>query len=92
MGETARRRTMQMEHNKKHNITPQTIVKDTRSMLEITKPVKDVEQISKKDARKKAYIIEKQMKQAAMELEFETAAILRDELLKLNEILREGNQ
>ena len=60
-------------------------------MLVITKPVTEDAQISKKDARKKAYIIEKQMKQAAMELEFETATILRDELIRLKEILREGN-
>ncbi|MBT3320100.1 MAG: excinuclease ABC subunit UvrB [Clostridia bacterium] len=92
MSETQRRRAMQIAYNEEHGITPQSIIKETRSMLEITKPVKDVKQISRKDARKKAYIIEKQMKQAAMELEFETATILRDELIKLKEIIREGNQ
>jgi len=90
IGETERRRKMQIAHNKKHGITPKTIVKDAPEQLLITKPVKDEEQLTAKEARKKAAIIEKQMKQAAMELEFETAAKLRDELFRIKEILREG--
>ena len=90
MEETNRRRETQMAYNKEHGITPQTIIKETRGMIEITKPVKDSENLSVKEARKKAVIIEKQMKQAAIALEFETAAKLRDELFRLKEFLREG--
>ncbi len=88
--ETNRRRETQVKYNKENGITPKTIVKDTYSMLEITKPVKEEEKISISGARKKAAILEKQMRQAAMELEFETAAVLRDELMKMKEIIREG--
>ena len=88
--ETDRRREMQISYNKEHGITPTTIVKEAHAMLEITKPVKDEEKISVASARKKAAILEKQMRQAAMELEFETAAVLRDELMKMKEIIREG--
>lgn len=92
MDETDRRREMQIAYNKEHGITPKTIVKETRAMLEITKPVKDSEHLTADEAAKKAAIVEKQMKQAAMELEFEAAASLRDELFKLKEIIRKGNK
>ena len=59
-------------------------------MIEITKPVKDTEKLSHAEAVKKAAIIEKQMRQAAIELEFEAAASLRDELFRLKEIIRKG--
>lgn len=88
--ETERRRETQMAYNEEHGITPQTIIKDTYNMIEITKPVKDTEKISHAEAVKKAAIIEKQMRQAAIELEFETAAALRDELFRLKEIIRKG--
>ncbi len=91
MDETSRRREMQMAYNEAHGITPQTIVKETHSMIEITKPVKDSEHLTKADAVKKAAIIEKQMRQAAMELEFEAAAALRDELFRLKEYIRNGS-
>ena len=86
--ETNRRREMQIAYNRKHGITPKTIVKDAPAMIEITKPVKDAEHLTKSEAMKKAAIIEKQMRQAAMELEFEAAAALRDELFKLKEYIR----
>ncbi len=88
--ETQRRRAMQMAYNEEHGITPQTIIKETYGTLEITKPVKDNEHLSHTEAVKKAAIIEKQMRQAAIELEFETAAKLRDELFRLKEIIRKG--
>ncbi len=88
--ETARRRETQMAYNEAHGITPKTIVKETYGVLEITKPVKDTEKLTKAEAVKKAAIIEKQMRQAAIELEFETAAALRDELFRLKEIIRKG--
>ncbi len=90
MDETSRRREMQMAYNKEHGITPKTIIKDAHAMIEITKPVKDSEHLTTDEAAKKAAIIEKQMKQAAMELEFEAAAALRDELFRLKEYIRQG--
>lgn len=90
MDETSRRRKMQIAYNEKHGITPKTIIKEAPTELLITKPVDDKDELTAKEARKKASIIEKQMKQAAMELEFETAAKLRDELFRLKEIIREG--
>lgn len=91
MEETSRRREMQMAYNKKHGITPQTIIKEAHSMIEITKPVKDSEHMTHDEAVKKAAIIEKQMRQAAMELEFEAAATLRDELFRIKEYIRNGS-
>ena len=88
--ETERRRERQMAYNEEHGITPQTIIKETYNMIEITKPVKDTEKLSHAEAVKKAAIIEKQMRQAAIELEFEAAASLRDELFRLKEIIRKG--
>ena len=88
--ETERRRIKQTQYNKEHGITPASIIKEAPGMIEITKPVKDEENITVSDARKKAAILEKQMRQAAIELEFETAALLRDELMKMKEIIREG--
>ena len=88
--ETERRRERQMAYNEEHGITPQTIIKETYNMIEITKPVKDTEKLSHTEAVKKAAIIEKQMRQAAIELEFEAAASLRDELFRLKEIIRKG--
>ena len=88
--ETSRRREMQIAYNKEHGITPKTIVKDTPGMIEITRPVKDSVHLTRDEAVKKAAIIEKQMKQAAMELEFEAAAVLRDELFRLKEHIRKG--
>ena len=90
--ETNRRREMQMAYNAHHGITPTTIVKDTPGMIEITRPVKDKEHLTVPEAVKKAAIIEKQMRQAAMELEFETAAALRDELFRLKEYVRKAKQ
>lgn len=90
IGETERRRDMQMEYNKRHGIIPKTVIKEAMGMLNISKPVKDTQAISLGDAVKKAAIIEKQMRQAAMELEFEAAAALRDELFRLKEIIRKG--
>ncbi len=90
--ETNRRRVMQIAFNEEHGITPQTIIKETRSMIEITKPVKDSEHLTIDEAKRKSVIIEKQMRQAAMELEFEAAAKLRDELFILKELIRKGKQ
>ncbi len=88
--ETSRRREMQIAYNEENGITPQTIIKETHNMIEITKPVTESEHMTRDQAVKKAAIIEKQMRQAAMELEFEAAAALRDELFRIKEYIRNG--
>ncbi len=86
--ETQRRREIQMEYNQKHNITPQTIKKDIRDIIEITskdgiekeKPVKKLSKIEKEQLIKR---LTAEMKDAAKILEFEHAAYLRDKIDKL---------
>lgn len=89
IGETERRRTIQLEYNKKHNITPKTIIKNIKDITEELK--KDHEksvnmelEIDKKlfakNPSKLIKLKEKQMSEAVKALDFETAAILRDEI------------
>lgn len=83
--ETERRREIQMQYNKDHGITPKTIIKGVRDVIEISKKEtkKPLKQYTK---REKAELIDKmtkQMREAARRLEFEQAAYLRD---KINEI------
>lgn len=96
INETARRRTLQVESNKKHNITPKTIIKKIQDITdqmktEHKKTVEALLQIDKKIfAKDPAKLInqkEKQMDGAVKILDFETAAILRDEILELQKIL-----
>lgn len=89
ISETARRRKTQIKYNKEHNITPQTIHKNIKSILEDVEKARldDVEKVMKvKDLP--ALIEEKEnlMRQAAEALRFEEAAALRDELIKLKKI------
>lgn len=86
--ETLRRRTLQQKYNEEHGITPQTIKKSVRDVLEITSK-ENVEGRSKKRLSKKEReaLIQKltaEMKEAAKLLEFEHAAYLRD---KINELM-----
>ncbi len=90
--ETNRRRTMQIEFNRQHGITPQTVQKGVRDVIEATKVAETAGQyLTKKDVRAmgkeelKAYIssLEKEMREAARLLEFERAAVLRDIILEL---------
>jgi len=85
--ETIRRRKIQAEYNKKNNITPTTIIKEIRDIL----PVRDILELEAKPLPKSKAAIEKlikdkerEMKEAAKNLEFELATILRDELKELN--------
>lgn len=95
MEETQRRRTIQMEYNEKHGITPQTIQKAVRDLISISKKVaaqelrleKDPESMSKKELEKLIADLSKQMKKAAAELDFESAAELRDKLVELKKTL-----
>ncbi len=84
MDETRRRREKQDAYNKAHGITPTTIVKEIRAPIEIT--VKGSAPDGKLNKAEKKQLIEKlqkQMKQAAKELDFETAAALRDKIRAL---------
>ena len=97
MEETKRRREIQMRYNEEHGITPQTIQKSVRDLISISKKVaaeemrmeKDPESMSRKELEKLIADVTKQMKKAAAELNFETAAELRDKLVDLKKTLNE---
>ena len=90
--ETNRRRGIQQAYNEAHGITPQTIVKKVHDVIQITKAAtekqkfgleKDPESMSEKELKKLIQTLDKEMKHAAMELQFERAAELRDKILEL---------
>ena len=95
--ETNRRREIQMKYNEEHGITPETIKKAVRDLISISKKVeaaelimdKDPESMSRKELEKLIKEVEKQMKVAAAELDFERAAILRDQNVELKRSLSE---
>ncbi len=97
MEETNRRRGIQEEYNKEHGITPTTIQKSVRELISISKKVakeeylfkKDPESMSKKELEKVIAEIQKKMQTAAAELDFETAAELRDKMVELKKNLRD---
>lgn len=97
IGETQRRREVQEAYNIEHGITPQTIKKAVRDLISISKAVakkekefeKDPESMTRKELEKLAGEIQKQMKQAAAELNFEAAADLRDKMITLKKQLQE---
>jgi excinuclease ABC subunit B len=82
--ETNRRREIQMRYNEEHGITPQSIRKAVHDVIEISSKAKpDKDGLTEKEREERIRIITEQMRQAAMELEFEEAAKLRDELFRL---------
>lgn len=93
IGETERRRAIQTAYNEKHGITPQTIRKKVRDVIEATKVaeqksayltgLEDVDKLSKKDRQSVINRLEAEMKDAAKNLQFERAAELRDALMEL---------
>ena len=95
--ETMRRRNMQQKYNEEHGITPTTIKKAVRDLISISKAVaetedkmmKDPESMSRKDLEKLVKDVEKQMKAAAADLNFEMAAELRDKMIELKKNLAE---
>lgn len=95
--ETKRRRQVQMEYNEKHGITPKTIHKSVRDLISISKKVsseemkleKDPESMSEKELQAAIKDINKKMKKAAAELNFEVAAELRDHLIEFKKKLLE---
>ena len=83
INETNRRRQIQIKYNEKNNITPQTIIKEIRDVVTNNKQVsKKPEKMTKKDKEKLMIEIEKEMKEAAKNLDFERAMELRDILFE----------
>lgn len=97
MEETMRRRKLQQAYNEEHGITPQTIKKAVRDLISISKAVakeekeleKDPESMSREELEKLIGEVQKQMKKAAAELNFEAAATLRDRMISLKKYLQE---
>lgn len=82
--ETERRRAIQLRFNCEHGITPQSIKKTVHGIIEISSEVRDAAGgFSEDELKAKIELIQKQMRQAAAELEFEQAAKLRDQLYQL---------
>ena len=97
INETMRRRSVQEEYNKEHHITPQTVKKAVRDLISISKSVaeteekleKDPESMSRKELEKLIKEVEKKMRKAAADLNFEAAAGLRDKMVELKKNLEE---
>ena len=93
--ETNRRRAIQEAYNQEHGITPKTIQKSVRELISISREIaqeelrfeKDPESMSKKELEKLIADIDKKMKKAAAELNFELAAELRDKMIELKKQL-----
>ncbi len=95
--ETNRRRAIQQKYNEAHGITPQTIKKAVRDLISISRAVakeemrfeKDPESMDKKELEKLIGEVQKKMQRAAADLDFETAAQLRDQMIELKKHLRD---
>lgn len=88
ISETYRRREIQLKHNLDNNITPHTIIKDIRGIIEISSKDDDgnkkkASRMSKAEKERLIERLQKEMKEAAKILEFEHAAFLRDRVEKL---------
>ena len=102
ISETERRRKIQQEYNEVHGITPQTIKKAVRDLISISKAAEadnsngrldvDYESMSNKDLEKVKKQIEKNMRKAAAELDFEQAAMLRDKMIEINKYIYEDKK
>lgn len=88
MDETLRRRNMQIAHNKKHNITPQKIIKPVK---EKEVEIRDTKHIPKQDIPNLIIELETDMKEAATKLDFEVAIQLRNKIKKLKERAQNNN-
>lgn len=91
--ETNRRRSIQQKYNEEHGITPQTVRKAVREVIEATKAAesqadykvkKNIDKMSKQDREKLIQSLQKEMKEAAKALQFERAAELRDIILEMS--------
>ena len=98
--ETNRRREIQEAYNEEHGITPTTIKKAVRDLIAVSKSVaetevklkKDPESMSKKELKNLISQLEKQMRQAAADLNFEQAAELRDKMIELKKNLADAEK
>ena len=86
--ETERRRKIQDAYNQAHGIVPKTIVKNIRDLIEITKDEgtgsrADGVKMTKAEREKEIARLEKEMKAAARMMEYEYAAVLRDQIMEL---------
>lgn len=95
ISETNRRREIQQKYNEEHGITPQTIKKSVRDLISISKVIakeevrfeKEPESMDRKELEKLIADVQKKMKQAAADLNFEAAAELRDKMVELKKTL-----
>jgi excinuclease ABC subunit B len=101
ISETDRRREKQLQYNKANNITPETIRKAVRDVIEATRAVggrgeyfkdHDLSKVPKRQIPQVLEKLRKEMKEAAKRLEYEHAATLRDAIFELEEKLREKKQ
>ena len=89
MDETARRRQIQDAYNKEHGIVPKTIVKSVRDLIEISatptpeRAGKSGVKMTKQELQRQIEKLEKSMREAARMMEYEYAAVLRDEIIRL---------
>jgi len=97
LDETERRRSIQQKYNEEHGITPTTIKKAVRDLIAISKAAvkdsktwdKDPESMNEDELKKLSKELEKKMRKAAAELDFETAAQMRDKMVEVNKMLQE---
>jgi excinuclease ABC subunit B len=95
--ETKRRRAIQEKYNEEHGITPQTIKKAVRDLIAVTKAIakeevkfeKEPESMDQEELEKLIGQVQKKMKKAAAELDFESAAMLRDKMVELKKVLND---
>ncbi len=95
--ETNRRRAIQQKYNEEHGITPTTIKKSVRDLIAISKAAiedkkdfeKEPESMDRKELEKLSRELTKKMHQAAAELNFEEAAVLRDRMVEIKKMLQE---
>lgn len=98
--ETKRRRAIQIKYNEEHGITPTTIKKAVRDVIRISnteshnamKDVKDAEAMSREEMEKEVVKLERKMKRAAADLNFEEAVQLRDRMIELKKALLDLDQ
>ena len=86
--ETARRREIQNAYNEAHGIVPKTVIKSVRDLIEISSPTAERKgrsaiKMTKAEKEKEIARLEKQMKEAARMMEYEYAALLRDQIIEL---------
>ena len=86
--ETERRRKIQDEYNKANGVVPKTIIKSVRDLIEISSPTPERKgrsgvKMTKAEKEKEIARLEKQMKEAARMMEYEYAALLRDQIIEL---------